>query len=184
MFWIQAGRFQPYHLGHLKVLDILHKYYKEDNDPYKLLIVAIIFPQSRKLDFKNPFPYDITFEIVEKATKKYKPLLVRANNLFPVTILEEVKKHVYYKILDDEKRALQNTVLAVGKDRDIIEKQAKKYGFNVIIVPRAVEDISATKIRESLLKNDYKTFNHNMPNEVNDLEMFKKLKDYVVQWAD
>lgn len=158
---ILVGRFQPFTLGHYKCVK---EAYKETG--LKTVVVMIDTPES-KIDKKHPFStsfllplYNIMFN---DPYFRYVEGIITVKNANIITISEELDKTGY--IIGS---------WTCGTDRyDSYKKMSTKYkveanlpdDFKLIEIKRGDEDISATKVRQSLIDSDEKTFDKLMPSK-------------------
>lgn len=147
---ILMGRFQPITLGHIKCAE---EAWKKNGVKTILLIV-----DTTKEDAKHPFATNILLPYYEKLNKEFKC----------------IAGYVVVKTADIVKNApickdagFEPISWTCGSDRyDSYKKMVDKYGeqaglspdFEVIEIRRGDEDISATKVRNALLKDDRTTF--------------------------
>ena len=160
------GRFQPITLGHLKIVDEL---YNKNNLPIVFCLVS-----NTKFDDKRPFDDNIISEELDIIMKEDK----------------RIAGYVYVKSADIVKCAeiLHNNMFephlwGCGTDRyESYKKQVDKYKdianliaeFDVLEIQRNDEDVSATKVRESIMNDDIQGYCQMMPKETHN--MFKVLK--------
>lgn len=168
---IFVGRFQPFTLGHAKVLESL---YKENGLP---IVVFLVKAGKEKKDdaIKRPFDVDTQIEMFEMVKKQYKFL----ENIFVVP-------SAGIDILFNELRPTYEPVLwGTGSDRlkaysymANSDKYRDELGvlpeFGMFEIKRNDDDISATKVREALEKDDKKTFDKMTPSSLHG--MFNELK--------
>ena len=154
---IIIGRFQPFTKGHMKcVLEAWNKL------KVPTIVVMIDTPDD-KVDEKHPFPSSLTLPLYNTLFEDYKEIegVILSKNANIVTIGEQLYNMGY-----------EICCWTCGTDRyDSYEKMASKYkdkahlsdDFQLLEIKRSDEDISATKVRECLLKNDYNKFIKLMP---------------------
>lgn len=149
---ITIGRFQPLTNGHMKCIE---QAYHTTGMP---TVICMIGVDESKTDKKHPFPTSMLLPIYKKVLEKNKMIadIVLVKNANIVDIGPMLYKMGY-----------QVRSWSCGTDRlAAYEKMALKYAdqaqladdFQMIEIKRADEDISATKVRQALLDDDYKTF--------------------------
>lgn len=149
---ITIGRFQPFTNGHLSCIETV---YNELGLP---TIICMIEVKEEKVDEKHPFPSSMLLPIYKDIFAKNKMVedIVLVKNANIVEIGETLYKMGY-----------QIKSWSCGTDRIAsYERMASKYAeqahlspdFKMFEIKRGDEDISATKVREAILKDDYKSF--------------------------
>ena len=149
---ITIGRFQPFTKGHLACIESV---YNELGLP---TIICMIGVSDEKVDEKHPFPSSMLLPMYKDVFEKNKMVadIILVKNANIVEIGEELYKKGY-----------QIKSWSCGTDRlASYEKMSSKYAeqahlspdFKMFEIKRSDEDISATKVRNALLKDDYKTF--------------------------
>lgn len=130
------GRFQPLTLGHIKMLE-------QANKQSDKLVICIV--RARKQDLvKNPFPFDLQEKMIKDIFPKAEIITHSTGNIFGIM----AKAHSNI-----------NTIWA-GSDRVSDYKHTIRFNneLSVAEIKRTDEDISATKVRQSLIDDDEKTF--------------------------
>ena len=152
------GRFQPPTKAHLKIIENAYK--KTHNK------VAVFIVKSKSE--KSPFDTGRVIDIL-KTLKVPIEIFVIKNGFIGE----------FVHILRNNK--LEPTTLWVGSDRkSSYESQIRRYEdtFNLNLevkeIKRSAEDISASKVREALLNDDFETFKSMMTK--NSLKFYEKLK--------
>lgn len=174
---IIIGRFQPLTKGHLKCIE---QAYKEIN---KSTVICMIDTIESKADERHPFPSILLLPLYKQLLRSNKLVrdIVLVKNANIVQIVPQLREEGYEPIS-----------WACGTDRvDSYQRMVDRYGekiglsdnFKIIEIKRTDEDISATKCREALLKNDPKTFYRMfIPISLSDqlkLDPFKTLKNQI-----
>lgn len=176
---ILVGRFQPFTMGHYKCVK---EAYKETG--LKTMVIMIDTPEA-KIDKKHPFSTDFLLPLYNIMFKdpyfRYIEGIITVKNANIITISEELDKKGY--IIGS---------WTCGTDRyDSYNKMSVKYkseanlpdDFKLIEIKRSDEDISATKVRQSLIDNDEATFDKLMPSKQVSLktrlntDLFNKLRE-------
>lgn len=177
---ITIGRFQPFTKGHLACIESV---YNELGIP---TIVCMINVADEKVDEKHPFPSSMLLPIYKDVFEKNKMvedfILVKNANIV------EIGETLY-------KMGYQIGSWSCGTDRIAsYEKMATKYAeqshlspdFKMFEIKRSDEDISATKVREAILKDDYKTFVTMTPlatlkSKLQGKEYYKELREQLLK---
>jgi nicotinamide mononucleotide adenylyltransferase len=168
---IFVGRFQPFTLGHAKVFETLHK----EN---KLPVVVLIVRSGKKPDAKAPFDEDTQMRLFAAMTKEYKFL----EAIFITT------NAAIDSIFNSLRPAYEPVLWGTGTDRfSSYSKQISRYKdelnaldeLEAYEIKRGDEDISATKVRNSLLIGDQDTFRKMVPKSIH--KFFKELQSIIEQ---
>lgn len=149
---IMIGRFQPLTNGHMACVQeaFIKKGVKT--------IICMIGVSDEKVDEKHPFPSSMLLPMYQNIFNKNKMVedIVLVKNADIVKI-GEMLWDMGYEIVS----------WTCGTDRlSSYQKMAEKYAdkahlpadFEMIEVKRSDEDISATKVRQALIEDDYKYF--------------------------
>ena len=151
------GRFQPFTKGHYKCVEAAKNL---KNIP---TVICMIDVPENKVNNRHPFPTDTMIDL-------YTDLFNNDPNIENVVKVKSADIVKIGELLKDLGYNISSW--SCGTDRfNEYNKMATKYrdqaglsdDFEVIEVPRSDEDISATKVRESLLNNDRKSFDKMMP---------------------
>lgn len=152
---IFVGRFQPFTLGHAKVLETIHK---ENGYP---VIVFLIKAKSKKKgdEFRKPYSEDLQIKMFKQVQKQYKFLkdiivLDRAAIDYMFNALRPKYEPVLWGTGSDRMKSYGQQV---NKDiyRDELNVRAD---FGLYEIPRTDDNISATKVRNALLDGNEKEF--------------------------
>lgn len=149
---ITIGRFQPITNGHMSCIEI----------PYKKLgiptIICMIDVPDDKVDEKHPFPSSMLLPL-------YKNLFEKNNMIEDIILVKsadivKIGETLYNMGYEIQSWTCGTDRLAMYKrmSTNYAEKAHLSEDFELIEVKRADEDISATKVRQAILDNDYKTF--------------------------
>lgn len=149
---IVLGRFQPFTNGHMACVD---QAYEETGNP---TIICMIDTPESKLDDKHPFPSDQLLPI-------YRRLFETNKRVLDIVLVKSADIVKIGELLWE--KGYQIGSWTCGTDRlstytrmstNYAEKAHLTSNFKMIEVKRGDEDISATKVRQALIDNDYKTF--------------------------
>lgn len=149
---IIIGRFQPFTNGHMKCVDWAYEKKRLNT------VICIIDTPSNKIDKKHPFSTDLLM-------RYYKNLSTLNDHIENIVV---VKSADIIKISDElNKYGYTIGSWTCGSDRyDDYLRISTNYhdranlseDFELLEVPRMDEDVSATQVRDALLKNDKKKF--------------------------
>jgi cytidyltransferase-like protein len=163
---IIVGRFQPFTLGHMKVLEQIHK---QNGHPIVIFIVRGV-----KSNFaKNPIDADTQIRMFGELKKEYR--FLEAMRIIPTAAIDT--------IFNSLRPAYEPVLWGSGTDRlKSYRYQVDKYGedlnalseFDIYEIKRDDEDISATKVRDALTIEDYDTYKKMTPKSIH--SFFDELK--------
>ena len=171
-----VGRFQPFTLGHAKVLETIHK---ENGFP---VVVFLVKAKTKKKgdEFSRPYDEKTQIEMFNNVKKQY-PFL-KEIFVIPTGGID---------VMFNEMRPKYEPVLwGTGSDRmtsygyqvnnDSYRDQLNcRADFGLYEIPRTDDDISATAVRNSLLDGDEKLFQNLTPKAVHSMydELKSKIED-------
>jgi cytidyltransferase-like protein len=149
---ITIGRFQPLTNGHMSCIETAFKKLKIPT------VICMIGVDDKKVDEKHPFPSDMLLPL-------YKEVFEKSNMVADVVLVKNANIVDIGQMLYDKGYVVRSW--SCGTDRlASYKKMADKYAddaklsedFEMLEIKRTDEDISATKVREAILNNDYRTF--------------------------
>ena len=152
---IMVGRFQPFTLGHLKCL-------KGIKNSLGVPTLLCVIPGNG--DDKHPFMGNVQDEMYER--------LKEANPDLIADVAYVKNAFIEAWVLAAKERGLEPVSWTCGNDRieayrSMVQKHGEKYGlspeFQVYLVDRGDDNISATSVRESLLNGNKEKFMAEMP---------------------
>lgn len=167
-----VGRFQPFTLGHAKVIETISK-----QNGYPVVIFLIKSKTKKKEDaFKRPYDEETQLEMLNNLKKKYP--------IEKVYILDRAAIDYMFNAMraDDYEPVLWGT----GTDRlktysyqvdkpEYREDLGVRDDFGLFEIPRTGKNISATQVRNAMLDGDEKLFKKLTPKEIH--SMYGELKD-------
>jgi cytidyltransferase-like protein len=166
-----VGRFQPFTLGHAKVLETIHK-----ENGYPVVVFLVKAKTKKKGDeFSRPYDEKTQIDMFNHVKKQY-PFL-KEIFVIPTGGID---------IMFNEMRPKYEPVLwGTGSDRmtsygyqvnnDAYRDQLNcRADFGLFEIPRTDDDISATAVRNALLDGDEKQFQNLTPKAVH--KMYSELK--------
>ena len=170
-----VGRFQPFTLGHAKVIDAIHK-----QNGYPVVIFLVKSKTKKKEDaFKRPYSEELQIEMLEKLKKKY-----------PIEEVFVIPSAAIDKMFNEMRPKYEPVLWGTGTDRlkvygYQVDKQeyrddlGVRGDFGLFEIPRTGKNISATQVRNAMLAGDEKEFKKLTPKEIH--SMYLKLKDTLEQ---
>jgi len=171
-----VGRFQPFTLGHAKVLETIHK-----ENGYPVVVFLVKAKTKKKGDeFSRPYDEKTQIEMFNNVKKQY-PFL-KEIFVIPTGGID---------IMFNEMRPKYEPVLwGTGSDRmtsygyqvnnDSYRDQLNvRADFGLFEIPRTDDDISATAVRNALLGGDEKQFQNLTPKAIHGMynELKSKIED-------
>ena len=167
---IFVGRFQPFTLGHAKVLESL---YKENKLP---IVIFLIKGSKKKKDdaFKRPYSEEMQIQMLNKLKKKYPIEDVIVLNSPAIDNIFNALRPKYEPVLwgtgSDRMKAYGYQVNNEKYREDLGVRQ----DFSLYEIPRTGKNISATQVRNALLDDNQKLFQKLVPKEIH--SMYEELK--------
>ncbi len=167
---ITFGRFNPPHIGHLKLMDrVSDEAYKDGSD-------YMIYPSHSQDAKKNPFDLATKHNVMSTMFPHH------ANNISGDA---GSGKNIFDVLKDLHAKGYDNVKVVVGDDRvkefsNITSKyNGKTYNFGKLDVISAgardeksddVEGMSASKMRKAAMENDYDSFKKGLPKDLKSSE--------------
>jgi hypothetical protein len=149
---VTIGRFQPFTNGHMACVD----------QPFEMLgyptIICMIDTPDAKVDERKPFPSSMLLPL-------YKDLFSKNKRIEDIVLVKNADIVKLGEMLQE--KGYQIASWSCGTDRyNAYASMAAKYAeqahlsedFKMVEVKRGDEDVSATKVRQALIDDDYKTF--------------------------
>ena len=171
-----VGRFQPFTLGHAKVLETIHR-----ENGYPVVVFLVKAKTKKKGDeFSRPYDEKTQIEMFKNVQKQY--TFLKEIFVIPTGGID---------IMFNEMRPKYEPVLwGTGSDRmtsygyqvnnDAYRDQLNcRADFGLFEIPRNDDDISATAVRNALLDGDQKQFQNLTPKAVHGMynELKSKIED-------
>ena len=176
-----VGRFQPFTLGHAKVLEAIHK---ENGLPVVVFLVKSKNPKVKKGDdFRKPYDTDTQIEMFNQVKKQYK--FLKEILIIPTggidTIFNEMRPKYEPVLWGTGTDRLKSYGYQVNNDsyRDQLNCRSD---FELFEIPRTDDNISATQVRNSMLDGDEKTFKSMTPKAIHG--MYGSLKSKLEKSMD
>ena len=166
-----VGRFQPFTLGHAKVLEAIHK---ENGYP---VVVFLIKAKSKKKgdEFRKPYSEDLQIKMFKQVQKQYKFLkeiivLDRGAIDYMFNAMRPKYEPVLWGTGTDRMKSYGYQV----NNDDYRDQLNCRADFGLFEIPRSDDNISATQVRNALLDGDEKTFKKTTPKAIH--KMYDILK--------
>ena len=173
-----VGRFQPFTLGHAKVLEAIHK---QNGYPVVVLLVKSKNPKRKKGDeFSKPYDADLQIEMFNNVKKQYK--FLKEIIIVPTggidTIFNALRPKYEPVLWGTGTDRLKSYGYQVNNDSYRDQLNARE-DFKLFEIPRTGDNISATQVRNSMLDGDEKTFKKLTPKAIHGMydTLKSKLED-------
>ena len=165
-----VGRFQPFTLGHIKVVEAIYK-----QNGYPVVIFLVKSKTKKKEDaFKRPFDEDTQVEMINKLKSKYPIEEVFVIPTGGIDTMFNAMRPKYEPVLWGTGSDRMKTYgFQVNKDT-YREDLGVRSDFGLYEIPRTGDNISATQVRNAMLDDDEKLFNKLTPKPLH--SMYGKLK--------
>lgn len=169
-----VGRFQPFTLGHAKVLETIHK-----ENGYPVVVFLVKAKNKKKGDeFKKPYDEKTQIEMFNQVKKQY-PFL---KEIFVIntgaidTMFNEMRPKYEPVLWGTGSDRMKSYGYQVNNDsyRDQLNARSD---FGLFEIPRTDDNISATKVRNAMLDGDEKLFKSMTPKAIH--SMYKELKSKI-----
>jgi len=167
-----VGRFQPFTLGHAKVIETISK-----QNGYPVVIFLIKSKTKKKEDaFKRPYDEETQLEMLNKLKRKYP--------IEKVYILDRAAIDYMFNAMRAD--GYEPVLWGTGTDRlktysyqvdkpEYREDLGVRADFGLFEIPRTGSNISATQVRNAMLDDDKGLFKKLTPKEIH--SMYDELKD-------
>ena len=167
-----VGRFQPFTLGHAKVIETISK-----QNGYPVVIFLIKSKTKKKEDaFKRPYDEETQLEMLNNLKSKYP--------IEKVYILDRAAIDYMFNAMRAD--GYEPVLWGTGTDRlktysyqvdkpEYREDLGVRDDFGLFEIPRTGKNISATQVRNAMLDGDEKLFKKLTPKEIH--SMYGELKD-------
>ena len=173
-----VGRFQPFTLGHAKVLEALHK---ENGYPVVVFLVKSKNSKPKKGDeFKKPYDTETQIQMFNNVKKQYKflkdILIVPTGGIDTIFNAMRPKYEPVLWGTGTDRMTGYGYQVNNDKYRDELNCRAD---FGLFEIKRTDDNISATKVRNAMLDGDEKLFKSMTPKAIHNLygTLKSKLED-------
>ena len=166
-----VGRFQPFTLGHAKVINAI---YKENGYP---VVIFLVKSKTKKAEdaFKRPYSEEMQVKMLNMLKRKY-----------PIQEVFIVSSAAIDKMFNMMRPKYEPVLWGTGSDRlkvysyqvdkdEYREDLGVRDDFGLFEIPRTGKNISATQVRNAMLDGDEALFRKLTPREIHG--MYKELKD-------
>jgi len=154
--WLIIGRFQPFHKWHALLVDAA----LENNSE-----VLILIGSSNRVDFSNPFDYELRKNIIKTNFPE------KNISLWPLPDFQEDSDWIQAILTSMPHWFKHIDIYCWDQDNDSAIKTILEYKekfptpFNIIQIPRSIIPISATEIRTWIDENNQKELDHYLSKE-------------------
>lgn len=167
---IVVGRFQPFTLGHIKIFETL---YKKNRLP---VVVLLVRAKNKKIDLSAPFNEDLQIELFKVLQKEYSFLrdiftIKTASISMVLNVLRPDYEPVLWGAGTDRYLSYKRMIERYREEANLLDD------FDIFEIKRDDEDISATKVRNALLEDDYITYKKLVPKSM--YSYYDKLKEII-----
>jgi cytidyltransferase-like protein len=169
---IFVGRFQPFTLGHVKVLETLYK-----KNGYPVIVFLVKSKTAKKEDaIKRPYDVETQIEMFNNVQSEYRFLkqVIVVPNAAIDTMFNELRPNYEPVLWGTGTDRMKAYGYMVNNDK-YREELGVLPEFSLHEIQRGDDDISATKVREALSDGDRKAFEKMTPRSLHG--MFQDLKD-------
>ena len=165
-----VGRFQPFTLGHVKVVEAIHK-----QNGYPVVIFLVKSKTKKKEDaFKRPYDEDTQVAMIKSLKSKYPIEEVFVIPTGGIDTMFNAMRPKYEPVLWGTGSDRMKTYgFQVNKDT-YREDLGVRPDFGLYEIPRTGNNISATQVRNAMLDGDEKLFKKLTPTPLH--KMYKELK--------
>lgn len=176
---IFVGRFQPFTLGHAKVLESIHK-----ENGFPVIVFLIKAAKKKKGDeFKRPYSEELQIKMFKNVQKQYK--FLKDIIVLPSAAID--------KMFNELRPKYEPVLWGTGTDRmkaygyqvnnDSYREQLNvKNDFQLFEIPRTDDNISATNVRNALLDDNERDFKKWTPKAIH--KMYDTLKSELEKSMD
>ena len=176
-----VGRFQPFTLGHAKVLEAIHK---ENGFPVVVFLVKSKNPKVKKGDeFRKPYDTETQIEMFNQVKKQYKflkeILIVPTGGID--TMFNAMRPKYEPVLWGTGTDRMKGYGFQVNNDKYRDQLNCRS-DFELFEIPRTDDNISATQVRNSMLDGDEKTFRSMTPKAIH--KMYGALKSKLEKSMD
>ena len=170
-----VGRFQPFTLGHAKVVETIHK-----QNGYPVVILLVKAKNKKKEDaFKRPYDEETQVEMINRLKSKYPIEEVFVIPTGGIDTMFNAMRPKYEPVLWGTGSDRMKTYGFQVDKPEYREDLGVRTDFGLYEIPRTGKNISATQVRNAMLDGDEKLFKKLTPKPVHDMynELKSKLED-------
>jgi cytidyltransferase-like protein len=165
-----VGRFQPFTLGHAKVIKQI---YAENGYP---IVIFLVKSKTKKKEdaFKRPYDEDTQLEMIKKLKRELPIEDVFVIDRGAIDLMFNTMRPKYEPVLWGTGSDRMTTYGFQVNKEEYRNDLGVRSDFGLFEIPRTGSNISATQVRNALLDNDQKLFNKLTPKSIHD--MYDELK--------
>ena len=164
---IVIGRFQPPHLGHKKIIEVARGFKGRT-------AIVMIRPSISAAD-TSPFDEEVRVQMINELVRREEDIIVPIGTGFIGDFIHVLREFSYEPV-----RIVCGTDRAEGYHKQINRYKKKlNLAISIVEVSRGLDDVSATKVRETLKSKDEKEFKKLMPEELH--SFFEPLTEMIWQ---
>ena len=172
-----VGRFQPFTLGHAKVVETIHK---QNGHPVVILLVKA--KKKKKEDaFKRPYDEETQVAMINSLKSKYPIEEVFVIPTGGIDTMFNAMRPKYEPVLWGTGTDRMKTYGFQVNNPEYREDLGCRTDFGLFEIPRTGKNISATQVRNAMLDGDEKLFKKLTPKPLHNMyaELKSKLEDSV-----
>lgn len=172
-----VGRFQPFTLGHAKVVEAIHK-----QNGYPVVILLVKAKNKKKEDaFKRPYDEETQVKMLKKLKSTYPIEDVFIIPTGGIDTMFNAMRPKYEPVLWGTGTDRMKTYGFQVNKESYREDLGVRPDFGLFEIPRDDNNISATQVRNAMLDGDEKLFKKLTPKAVHNMygELKQKLEDSV-----
>lgn len=173
-----VGRFQPFTLGHAKVVETIHK-----QNGYPVVILLVKAKNKKKEDaFKRPYDEETQIKMIESLKSKYPIEDVFVIPTGGIDTMFNAMRPKYEPVLWGTGSDRMKTYGFQVNKPEYREDLGVRPDFGLFEIPRTGSNISATQVRNAMLGGDEKLFKKLTPKAIHNMygELKQKLEDSMV----
>ncbi len=172
-----VGRFQPFTLGHAKVVETIHK-----QNGYPVVILLVKAKNKKKEDaFKRPYDEETQVAMINSLKSKYPIEEVFVIPTGGIDTMFNAMRPKYEPVLWGTGSDRMKTYGYQVDKPEYREDLGVRDDFGLFEIPRTGKNISATQVRNAMLDGDEKLFKKLTPKALHNMyaELKSKLEDSV-----
>lgn len=170
-----VGRFQPFTLGHAKVVETIHK-----QNGYPVVILLVKAKNKKKEDaFKRPYDEATQVAMINSLKSKYPIEEVFVIPTGGIDTMFNAMRPKYEPVLWGTGSDRMRTYGFQVNKQEYRDDLGVRDDFGLFEIPRTGKNISATQVRNAMLDGDEKLFKKLTPKPLHDMygELKSKLED-------
>lgn len=170
-----VGRFQPFTLGHVKVVETIHK-----QNGYPVVILLVKAKNKKKEDaFKRPYDEETQVSMINSLKSKYPIEEVFVIPTGGIDTMFNAMRPKYEPVLWGTGSDRMRTYGFQVDKQEYRDDLGVRDDFGLFEIPRTGKNISATQVRNAMLDGDEKLFKKLTPKPLHSMygELKSKLED-------